>query len=99
MDGDFLSEQPSEAEKNQVNRGERDFSVNLIKSLFKDFNATGKTENIFVSPSSIYNTLNLAYFGAKGQTEAELSKVMGTQNMTKSAVQRSYLFERAFQAL
>jgi serine protease inhibitor len=99
MDADFLSERPPEEERMQVNRGERDFSVRLIKSLFEDFNTTGLHENIFVSPSSIYQTLMLAYFGAAGDTQNELAEVMGTGNMTKDAIQRSYLFERAFQAV
>ncbi len=99
IDASFLSEQPPENERQQVNRGERDFSVNLIKSLFNDFNSTGVHRNIFVSPSSIHATLMLAYFGAHGQTERELGQVLGAANMTKAAVQRSYLFDRAFQAI
>ena len=51
MDADFLNEQPPESERDQINRGERDFSVDLIKSLFQDFNATGIDHNIFISPS------------------------------------------------
>jgi len=98
-EGDFLSERPPEKEQEQINRGERDFSVNLIKSLFQDFNSTGVHENIFVGPSSIYATLMLAYFGAHGETEKELSNVLGTSGLSKSNVQRSYLFERAFQAI
>jgi len=99
MDGDFLSEQPSEAERLQVSQGERYFSVNLIKSLFQDFNASGIHHNIFVSPSSIHATLMLAYFGSEGETQKELESVMGTTGLSKQAVQRSYLFERAFQAV
>ena len=51
MDADFLNEQPPESERDQINRGERDFGVELIKSLFQDFNTTGLNHNIFVSPS------------------------------------------------
>merc|ERR1719210_211095 len=98
-EGDFLSERPPEKEQDQINRGERDFSVNLIKSLFQDFNATGVHRNIFVGPSSIYATLMLAYFGAHGQTEKELSEILGTTGLSKSNVQRNYLFERAFQTI
>jgi len=99
MDADFLNEQPPESERDQINRGERDFGVNLIKSLFQDFNTTGIHNNIFVSPSSIHAALMLAYFGAAGVTEQELSQVLGTEGLTKQAIQRSYLFERAFQAV
>ena len=94
-EGDFLSERPPEKEQEQINRGERDFSVNLIKSLFQDFNATGIHKNIFVSPSSIYATLMLAYFGSAGQTQNDLAKVMGTQGLTKHSVRRNYLYENA----
>ena len=41
----------------------------------------------------------LAYFGAAENTEQELSKVLGTTGLSKQAVQRSYLFDRAFQAV
>jgi len=99
MDADFLNEQPPESERDQINRGERDFGVELIKSLFQDFNTTGLNHNIFFSPSSIHAALMLAYFGAGGVTEQELSKVLGTTGLSKQAIQRSYLFERAFQAV
>ena len=69
--------------------------------LFQDFNSTGIHKNIFVSPSSIYETLLIAYFGAGGETEAELSEVLGFEadNVTtsKDEVKKSYLFRRAFQ--
>ena len=69
--------------------------------MFQDFNSTGIHKNIFVSPSSIYETLLIAYFGAGGETEAELSEVLGFEadNVTtsKDEVKKSYLFRRAFQ--
>jgi serine protease inhibitor len=73
-------------------------SSNII---LQDFNETGVHKNIFVSPSSIYETLLLAYFGSGGQTEAELSEVLGfnsdNSTTTKDDVKKSYLFRRAFQ--
>jgi serine protease inhibitor len=54
-----------------------------------------------VSPSSIYETLLLAYFGSGGETESELSEVLGfnaeNATATKDEVKKSYLFRRAFQ--
>ncbi len=99
MDADFLTSQPPEADKAAVTRGERDFSVNLMKSLFYGFNATGNNGNIFISPSSIYQTLMLSYFGAAGKTETELAKVLGLGDLDKDAVKRAYLFERAYQEI
>jgi len=102
---EFLSSagNPTDEAGEILNAGERDFSVNLIKSIFKDFNSTGIHKNIFVSPSSIYETLLIAFFGSGGQTEAELSDVLGfvTENVTtsKDEVKKSYLFRRAFQEI
>jgi serine protease inhibitor len=49
--------------------GERAFSVNLIKALFSKYEDSSIEQNIFISPSSIYHTLMLAYFGALGETQ------------------------------
>jgi hypothetical protein len=43
--------------------------------LIKRFDFSG-LQLIFVSPSSIYETLTIAYFGAAGQTEQELADVL-----------------------
>lgn len=99
MEAEFLRSSPSEADRLVVNRGERDFSVRLIKTLFQDFNSTGVDRNIFVGPSSIFQTLLLAYFGSAGTTEAELVQTLGFGGLSRPAVQKSYLFERAFQAV
>ena len=76
-------------------------SINV--PFLQDFNETGIHKNIFVSPSSIYETLLLAYFGSGGETEAELSEVLGfnSENSTtsKDDVKKSYLFRRAFQVI
>ena len=73
----------------------------FFKCVFQDFNSTGVHKNIFVSPSSIYETLLLAYFGSGGDTEAELADVLGftadNSTTTKDEVKKSYLFRRAFQ--
>ena len=51
--------------------GERAFAVNLVKALFAKYEGASIEENIFISPSSIYHTLMLAYFGALGETQVK----------------------------
>ena len=55
--------------------------------------------NIFISPSSIFQSLMLAYFGAAGETEAELAKTMGFSSVDRDLIKKSYVFERAFQVI
>merc|ERR1739846_130446 len=61
----FLAAPVNKSAQDQVYSGERAFSVNLIKSLFEKYQNKGINENIFISPSSSYHTLMLAYFGAQ----------------------------------
>lgn len=82
-----------------VYSGERAFSVHLIKSLFKKYQNIGINQNIFISPSSIYHTLMLAYFGSQGETEDELSGALGFGDLNKSSVLKTYMFDRAYQAV
>ena len=98
---DFLSEAPTDDVRATVNRGQRDFSVNLIKSMFGQVNSTesNKEANIFVSPSSIFQTMLLAYFGAEGVTEQQLAATMGFSEVDKELIKKSYMFERAYQAV
>merc|ERR1711874_506218 len=56
-------------------------------------------ENIFISPSSIYHTLMLAYFGSLGETERELAKGLGFESLSKSEVLKTYMIDRAYQAV
>ena len=53
--------------------------------------------NIFISPSSIFQSLMLAYFGAAGETETELANAMGFSSVERDLIKKSYVFERAFQ--
>jgi len=105
----FLTDPPTEEVRNIVNKGQRDFSVNIIKSLFDKYQResnerveevdTPDVSNIFISPSSIFQSLMLAYFGAAGETEAELAKTMGFSSIERDLIKKSYVFERAFQAV
>ena len=58
---------------------------------------TPDVSNIFISPSSIFQSLMLSYFGAAGETEAELAKTMGFSSVERDLIKKSYVFERAFQ--
>ncbi|CAB4066832.1 unnamed protein product [Lepeophtheirus salmonis] len=101
LQGDLLTEPVLDEVKDQIHRGERDFSVKLIKSLFKDGNQTdaGEERNLFISPSSIFQTLTLSHFGARGRTKEELERVMGLTGISSIDVMKNYLFEKAFQAI
>ncbi|XP_011634293.1 serine protease inhibitor 88Ea-like isoform X1 [Pogonomyrmex barbatus] len=54
-------------------------------------------DNIFFSPHSINQALNLAYFGARTTTEANLKQALHIPDqLSKVDVQRYYAFERSF---
>jgi len=95
----FLASPVNEEAQAVVYGGERAFSVNLTKALFKKFEKSAIEQNIFISPSSIYHTLMLAYFGAKGKTQSELARGLGFGNLSKSEVLKTYMFDRAYQAV
>merc|ERR1719367_2426278 len=95
----FLASPVDEDAQAVVYGGERAFSVNLVKALFKKYENEAIEQNIFISPSSIYHTLMLSYFGALGETERELAKGLGFENLTKSEVLKTYMFDRAYQAV
>jgi serine protease inhibitor len=69
----------------------------IFQALFKKFEDGKIEENIFISPSSIYHTLMLTYFGSQGATEAELAEGLGFGNLSKSEVLKTYMFDRAYQ--
>ena len=98
MTATFLASKNEEAQA-LVYSGERAFSVNLIKALFEKYENESIEENIFISPSSIYHTLMLAYFGSLGETQQELETSLGFGNLTKSEVLKTYMFDRAYQAV
>jgi len=95
----FLASPVDEEAQAIVYSGERAFSVNLVKSLFEKYENESIEENIFISPSSIYHTLMLAYFGSLGETQEELEATLGFDNLSKSEVLKTYMFDRAYQAV
>ena len=95
----FLASPVDKEAQNVMYAGERAFSVDLIKALFEKYENESIEENIFISPSSIYHTLMLAYFGSLDSTKEELQETLGFQNLTKSEVLKTYMIDRAYQAV
>jgi serpin B len=58
------------------------FSFNL----FSQISQNKPSENLFVSPSSVAIALSLLYNGAEGQTQAQMSQLLGFDNMTLEEV-------------
>lgn len=54
--------------RRELLRSQLDFSLNLLKAVGKE----EPTENVFISPLSIYNALLQAYFVSAGHTEKSL---------------------------
>lgn len=53
-------------------------------------------DNVFFSPHSLYEALNLVYLGARGTTEESLKKALRIpEQLSKVDVQRYYAFERS----
>lgn len=63
--------------------GSRSFGFNLFKTLYT-FNS--ESNGLFLSPSSVWSTLMLAYFGSHGDTQQELSDNLKLNKLPKSSV-------------
>ena len=72
-------------------------SEELVEQRSKRETDAPNAHNIFISPSSIFQSLMLAYFGAAGETETELANAMGFSSVERDLIKKSYVFERAFQ--
>lgn len=69
------------------------FALNTLK----ETSLLQPQENIFYSPHSIYEALNLAYFGSRGTTEESLRKALHIPNdLSKVDVQRCYATEKTY---
>lgn len=74
----------------QLYLGQRKFSVSLLDALQ---HAT-PGESLFFSPHSTYHALLMAYFGARGETEAALKKTLQLDWATnKAEVSQAYHLE------
>ncbi|EDW84140.2 uncharacterized protein Dwil_GK13977 [Drosophila willistoni] len=73
-------------------RGQQEFSVSMLDAIRK---AT-PNENVFFSPYSTYHALLLAYFGATGETEQQLQKILRLNwAKNKEEVRSAYTIEKA----
>jgi len=98
-DESFLNNLVVNSSQDVVHRGERDFSVNLIKALFAKYTNQRIEENIFISPSSIFQTLLLAFFGAEGETRRELAEGLGVASLGRPDVLKAYMMDQVYQAV
>lgn len=70
--------------------GQRNFSVSLLDAL----QAATPSESLFFSPHSTYHALLMAYFGARGDTEAALKKTLRLDwAENKAEVSKAYHLE------
>ncbi|XP_034488694.1 serine protease inhibitor 88Ea-like [Drosophila innubila] len=73
-------------------QGQLEFSVAMLEAIRN----TTANENVFFSPYSIYHALLLAYFGATGETEEELSRVLRLGwAPSKEAVRYAYRLDKS----
>ena len=68
--------------------GSHDFAVRLFKKLHEE----SESRNLFFSPHSIWSALVLAFFGAEGDTHAEMAQAMGMSTLNKVEVMRAFRF-------
>ena len=64
-----------------------DFAFKLYKELIS--NDKYKDDNLFFSNIGIYNTLLMAYIGAKGDTKAEIGKIIGLTNISDDFLEKT----------
>ncbi|KAI4502894.1 hypothetical protein M0802_001938 [Mischocyttarus mexicanus] len=84
--------QMSPHSKTVLDQGRYKFALDALKKAAEI--QTG--DSIFFSPDSIYNALLLAYFGARGNTEASLKKVLHIpEDMSKMEVLRYYSVQKS----
>lgn len=67
-----------------------DGSSKFAFDIFKAINNEDASENIFISPLSISTALTMTYNGAKGDTKADMEKVLGYTGIDSALVNQSY---------
>ncbi|XP_063224204.1 serine protease inhibitor 88Ea-like [Bacillus rossius redtenbacheri] len=90
------SRQPSNPDaRAALSRGQQAFSLDLMRTVSK-----ASKDNMFFSPSSIYNALLLPYFGAANQTEKSLRQILRIpDSQDKLSIMQAYRLEKFFQAM
>lgn len=77
--------------RSELYRGQQAFTVSMLDAI----NKATPNENIFFSPYSTYHALLLAYFGARKETEAELTKALNLNwAKNKNHVRQAYRLEK-----
>ena len=72
-----------------------DFALEALKKIAE----LDSSENVFFSPHSLYEALELAFFGSRGNTEKGLRKALHVpDDLGKVDVQRFYALEQALEA-
>jgi serpin B len=64
--------------------GNEKFALDLLQELQSD------TENLFFSPFSVSTALSMTYLGAKGETKAQMARVLGYENIDDAALLETY---------
>nr|XP_050859599.1 serine protease inhibitor 88Ea-like isoform X2 [Vespula vulgaris] len=78
--------------KTMLDEGRYEFAIDALKKTAE----IQTSDNIFFSPDSIHSALTLAYFGARGNTEASLKKALHIpDDLSKIDVMRYYAFEKS----
>lgn len=78
--------------RSKLYNGQTTFTLNMLKAL----KSTSPNENIFFSPYSTFHALLLAYFGSKGNTEAELKNALNLNwASSKFEVMNAYRLEES----
>lgn len=78
--------------RSDLYRGQQNFTLSMLQAI----NKATPNENVFFSPYSTYHALLLAYFGSRGQTQAELTKALSLEwAENKNHVHRGYTLERS----
>lgn len=67
-----------------------DFGLGIYYDLVSDPLGVNKSENVFFSPISIWSALAATYLGSSGNTENQLSDVLGLDALDKNGVANAY---------
>jgi len=88
-DNDNALSESTSSSVSQLLDGFTDFAVNLFKNVIeKDGGNT--SDNVFISPISVWSALTATYLGAKNQTASELAHVLGIGDVDKVGVANAY---------
>ncbi|XP_013779833.1 serpin B3-like [Limulus polyphemus] len=73
---------------NRLVNGSHQFGLDLFRLLYEEHNHI--SSGLFFSPFSVWSALAVTLMGAKGQTEQEISNVLGVRELDKIVIARAY---------